>query len=109
VSGKTGVTLMRVRARAGSRRDCAENSVAAAFFFGAPDADCAKPAEGAARPSMAAPVATTTTVIVRVIFFFKPLIWPTLAHCGAAVNVCAVDWPEGQARRARLGRLPALA
>jgi predicted Zn-dependent protease with MMP-like domain len=25
------------------------------------------------------------------------LIWSTLAHCGAAVNVCAVDWPDGQA------------
>jgi hypothetical protein len=68
VSGKTGVTRMRVRARAGSGRDCAENSVAAAFFFGAPDVDCAKPAEGMARLSMAAPVATTMTVIVRVIF-----------------------------------------
>ena len=44
---------------------------------------------------MAAPVATTMTVIVRVIFVFKPLIWPTLAHCGAAVNACAVDWPRG--------------
>jgi hypothetical protein len=62
------VTRMRVRARAGSGRDCAENSVAAAFFFGA-DVDCAKPAEGAARASMAAPVATTMTVVVRVIFF----------------------------------------
>jgi hypothetical protein len=34
---------------------------------------------------MVAPVATTA-VAVRVIFF-RPLIWPTLAHCGAAVNV----------------------
>ena len=60
---------MRVRARAGSGRDCAENSVATAVFFGAPDVDCAKPAEGAAKPSMAAPVATTMTIVVRVIFF----------------------------------------
>ena len=52
------MTRMRVRARAGSGRDCAENSVATAFLSGAPDVDCAKPAEGAARPSMAAaPVA----------------------------------------------------
>jgi hypothetical protein len=57
---------MRVRARSG--RDCAENSVATAFCFGAPDVDCAKPTEGAAKPSMAAPVAKAMTIVVRVIF-----------------------------------------
>ena len=48
---------------------------------------------------MAAPIAATMTVIVRVILLFKPLIWPTLAHCGAAVNVRGCDWRDGQTAR----------
>ena len=59
---------MRVRARAESGRDCAENSVAPPLLSGTLEVDCARPTEVAARPIMAAaPVAKTLSVIVRVI------------------------------------------
>jgi hypothetical protein len=59
---------MRVRARADSGRDCAENSVATERFPAAAGVDCAKPGDAKAEASVAVPIAATMTVIVRVIF-----------------------------------------